>query len=359
MPSVNISDNESHTFAAGDSSIYQDYFDRVCALGRAINDQPNTRTMTFRCKNLCGGLGDRMRGVITTFYVAILLGYRFRAMLDWPSPISDYFEPTCSAFPIAFGGVDARVVRFVDDFHVLREPDFDLEHFFFGDSSSGDVMVETNSYLWQNVIMNKRINETDLVRSLRSLNFLETGHIALNLLFGTPLVHAYHQPIRPVLGIHFRSGDNYQGRQPIALENLPRVQKLIDAANDWIKQNSPHRFSLFVSADNEEVVRHIHVSINASVHIDAFDGDILHIDHDVSRSAKEFNRTFQDWIALGQCDVLFMGRSGFPFLAAIWKLRPHEGYFTERAHPHVFYRRANVSSRAEALIERFEDIWAE
>src|SRR5271170_1553414 len=51
-----------------------------------------SRQLVYQCQGGCGGFGDRLRGVTTAFYFALLSGRCFA--LDWrhPVPITHYFD---------------------------------------------------------------------------------------------------------------------------------------------------------------------------------------------------------------------------------------------------------------------------
>jgi hypothetical protein len=48
--------------------------------------------LLYRCNGFCGGLGDRVRGVLTTFYMALVTGRCFGTQWEHPVPISQYFH---------------------------------------------------------------------------------------------------------------------------------------------------------------------------------------------------------------------------------------------------------------------------
>mmetsp|Transcript_10099 Transcript_10099/g.28961 ORF Transcript_10099/g.28961 Transcript_10099/m.28961 type:complete len:412 (-) Transcript_10099:39-1274(-) len=340
-----------------DVADYQAISDDMCTLGHFLNHQRVTRTIIFRCTDRCGGLGDRLRGIITIFYAALLLGCRFRIEMESPFPMSDFFEPTCEAFRLSHA--EHSYAPLLDNFcnDDIRSENVDLNNYFFGRGDSV-VAVKSNAEYWQNVIRNRHVKETLLVKRLRALNFVETGHLALNMLFGRPTFSILTDVVRPLVSLHLRTGDYSIGRQNLSSSVLRRIEEQVQVAKAWLKENRVHNFSLFVSSDNEEAVRVTHEAMHAPYRVAPFRGDILHVDIHQDRPREGYSRTIQDWAALGMSDLLVMGTTGFPFTATMWRLWPRAVLQTDVGGSRLLYARPSPAARARIFIAHYFELGA-
>lgn len=56
----------------------------------------DTKYIVYRCRrgDLCGGIGDRLRGIMATFYLAIATGRAMMIDMDAPIPFDTVMHPT-------------------------------------------------------------------------------------------------------------------------------------------------------------------------------------------------------------------------------------------------------------------------
>ena len=51
------------------------------------------KTLIFRCKSFCGGLGDRLRGIMTSYILALVTDRHFMIDMTHPIDIHDFLSP--------------------------------------------------------------------------------------------------------------------------------------------------------------------------------------------------------------------------------------------------------------------------
>ncbi len=63
----------------------------------AMKTTGHKRAIIYKCGGICGGWGDRLRGIVTLFYTAFMLDADFSVILDKPKQ-SNFFFPALTQF---------------------------------------------------------------------------------------------------------------------------------------------------------------------------------------------------------------------------------------------------------------------
>jgi hypothetical protein len=185
-----------------DMSNVDDVQDHMYAYARAFRSFASVgpcrvKSFVFRCHEpLCGGLGDRLHGIIAALYWSLLLGRQLEFRWDFPNPISDYFEtpdpdlwrlqtpdfltPSGGTMPVEKSHSFSVVEDWVD--HYI--PSEFINNSFSGWAAIDVVEMRTNTDRWaclpQNPIFKDKLDM--FFPYLRHLSKFQLAQIALRLL---------------------------------------------------------------------------------------------------------------------------------------------------------------------------------
>ena len=320
-----------------------------------------------------GGFGDRVRGMVTTYYLALMSNSSFS--VDWAKPynLSDYFTvPSCIVHPGDKQPGDKQPGDKQRDLPSAsssknepvgasssKPPDSDkivrLDHNrykYFNESMfipdiGKNIEVHTNAYHWKQVVRNKIFRERALSLGLLGLSQAELFKLAVDELFGNPtsvVRESFESLMRqlaggqddkrnfPYVGVQIRVGG--KNGNPVSGWNDPSRHSLSDvpcfAAEAVRLCHFLHAKSIFVTADSEDAVRVFEDAVareSASACwscpppiVVQVPGSIAHTD--LSRVAKEHSKdvwlkSIMDWWMLKHASALVISRSGFGETAAM------------------------------------------
>eukprot|EP00045_Choanoeca_perplexa_P010411 m.105059 g.105059 ORF g.105059 m.105059 type:complete len:437 (+) comp15270_c0_seq2:215-1525(+) len=87
------SDCTCHDDLLAPSNHHDELFQRYGILHALIRSKQRAeRALIYECTSMCGGTGDRLRGIITTFYLAMLTNRAFYLHATIPQPLESFFE---------------------------------------------------------------------------------------------------------------------------------------------------------------------------------------------------------------------------------------------------------------------------
>jgi hypothetical protein len=315
-----------------------------------------------------GGFGDRLRGMVTTYYLAIMTNSSFA--VDWTRPydLSHFFAlPSCGRHAAAakrpkskqgstgdsddvasssssessdVGGNDTVVRTAIDDWTYFTES-------LFLDDTGKNLEISTNSFHWKEVVRNQAFRERAASLGLLRLSQAELFQLAIDELFGDPksVVRDSFESVMRRLAGYQKSAVPYVGVQiRLGGKNSNPVSGWVDPA-----RHSPdevqcfaaeavrmcHRMrirSIFVTGDSEEAVRAFEnavaresASASSSSHspppiVVQVPGIIGHTDRSsvVTEHAQHvWLKSILDWWALKHAEALVISRSGFGETAAL------------------------------------------
>ena len=309
-----------------------------------------------------GGFGDRVRGMVTTYYLALMTNSSFS--VDWAKPynLSDYFAvPSCVVQPgdkqrdqtngSSKNGPVGSLSSKVPDGEKIVRLDHNYYKYFteslFMTDIGKNIEVHTNAYHWKEVVRNQVFRERALSLGLLSLSQAELFKLAIDELFGNPtsvVRESFKSMMRrlavgqddqqnfPYVGVQIRLGG----------KNSNHLSGWIDPSRHSLKQvpcfaseavrlcHLLRAKSIFVTADSEEAVRAFEDAVAKESATACWScpppivvqvpGSIAHTD--LSRVAKEhakdvWLKSIMDWWMLRQASALVISRSGFGETAAM------------------------------------------
>lgn len=302
-------------------------------------DCDKRKYIVYQCYEICGGLGDRQKGIVSAYLLAVLTGRTFVIDMPFPCQLEIFMQPnkynwrTCKHFALSVPDTDNVRYYTIDD----KE---NYENIF----TSSDIR-----YSWKTQVVTLNINwyATGIIRhylnsaSVPALEWIRgtrderVVHKVMNELF-TP-VEAVTKKVDTFLDKnvgnktlvcgHIRVGQNPTLPNDVSFSRIrghPDVKKLLNFLSVY---SDKRRFAIYVATDSDYVRRKAtelfknFVSLNRT---------ILHIDR--LKVSKElgcvgfFNAVIEQ-LLLTKCDVLLLTMSNFGVIAALMRGRA-EGIFT-------------------------------
>ena len=339
--------------------------------GRATNLRPG-------CS--CGGMGDRMNGIISSFVLAMITGRSFA--IDWSTPctLKEHLIPNNIHWNTKIWQsylTDAKPVGCMSLFdYPPNSTIFQQRNLTLIMEEHQVVRISTNvnllPFLWSNV------NHGDAMHLLFGDNEeqarpLLTKHFGCLFDFLFQLAPQLQKTVN-----HFKNKIEIRQRKSIGVQvrlggkwdlDLMEVQsdfqKWIEAIerritkefalSDIAAENNKQHFDIFVTSDQSTVYPYISKHFKKYPHIRVMEItdwlEDVHLDHvDVARPvanptqrqnhavtgtetlapetascASSIGKMFVDWWLLGECDIIFASMSGFG-ASAIWRTRHNDSY---------------------------------
>lgn len=289
----------------------------------AISGDRRVPLLVYRCHEGCGGLGDRQRGMLTTFLLAVVLSRGFLIDSEIPIPLRHYFH---------FANPDLHWVfdeALVTDRSVLEESfmntyppigdyaEADLSYY-----DAFDVVIQKNNFWKPLSILQNPVVQSSRWQVLQEYDEHALAGCALNyllvperhlMLHVKRTIHKQAELNRGILAVQIRSGDNQEKNDTI----IDDLAAIFLTCIDEVQQASHQEYAVFLSSDSDQVASRI-----ASVVPDllTFPGPILHVDgvFGASDSPDEaFQKVLLDHLMLSSAAELIISRSGFAEYASL------------------------------------------
>jgi len=291
---------------------------------RALNGDPAVKSIVWRCTGLCGGLGDRQRGILTSFALALVTNRAFFIDSQEPVPIQQYFHVAC---PRVHWNFDESLVEgrtYMEENFLNAFPnigDFATANLSYYDPY--DVVIQLNNF-WQpfNVLRNPSVEASHLhsydahVLAGCVLNYLLVPRYELQR-----QVASMFRANSRIVAAQIRTGDSQVKNTTVLGDLLQHFRVCIDR----IRNRSSNTSILFLTSDSDEVHRNLSA---AYPNVLTFPGQITHIDGAFGKPhspAKAFEKVVLDHVTLSRADYLVISRSGFGEMAAV---RGFQSYYT-------------------------------
>ncbi|KAI9018327.1 hypothetical protein DFJ74DRAFT_215237 [Hyaloraphidium curvatum] len=309
------------------------------------------RTLLYRCtEEGCGGLGDRIRGMILVFYWALLSGSRFGLSFEFPVSLSAYFEApfpeSLPLFGVSPNSTDEKHLNFIYHFPSFGSRGLNQ---LLGNEAVVDVV--TNGQVWRHLLENAEYEGRGraFFPYLYSLNKLQMAHVALILLVSKPtqyLQSAVNQYLgrrassgsTAKVGLQLRHGDHAILPEQAAFWNATQVsrRRLVKrvgdaslscfakkAASICLELTDKKSCSFFITSDSKRAFSFLQHRLATLLEgkkqhsVFQTDGHAVHIDKPPKSSLAAqdrrivFLKSFVDWTLLSRMDVLLISPSGF------------------------------------------------
>jgi hypothetical protein len=314
---------------------------------------PN-KTIKFQCTSICGGLGDRVRGLIMAYLFALLSNRRLVVDMRWPCDFTDYFQPNfykwVPSLNVAFQG-SWLYIRAIDvNDHLMNE----IKSTSFVDTWSkyDNIQIATNMDFINAVFENPHLRENRIVRML--LQNMSPDEANIQTLF--PLL--YESLLRPtnrivrvldellanrsserLLCTHLRIGRNPSNPRDHAFNDRDNLTKKVI---DFISQNKlldkSSSTSLFISSDSTDATKQMmHHFVNRSFSVP---GPVLQIDlpADGVDCSAGFTKVVADFYLLSECETIILISSGFSAFANRRRKDPYQGLYKYNPKKNQFER---------------------
>lgn len=282
--------------------------------------------LIFLCddRRSCGGWGDRQRGLVGVFLLALVTGRRFGLNMSVPCPVGHFYRPNQYDWLVTDSQLRNKTSIVLDDVNSalkmtgrLLKMDFEAEY------PQDVVYIRTNGEYWLGVRVNPRYSGLMPVwaRGARHQYFAQGWRTLMapraglqerldGFLQGMDFAHR----TQPLVCAHVRVGRSASGirTDTEVRANVSHLPVLWDFLQPWVRNGS----FLFVASDTLEVRTLARQRFGERM-IDS-GGDIIHIDQgkQLPNACRGFESALLDQHILSLCDVLVTSHSIFSQRAA-------------------------------------------
>ena len=296
----------------------------------ALRGDASIKLIIWRCTDVCGGLGDRQRGILTSFALALVTGRAFFIDSQKPVPFHEYFAVAHAKLHWVFEdkllqGRSVLEESFMDSFPSIGDySDANLSYY-----NQFDVVIQKNNF-WKplSIVSNPLIANEHPFRLYQPhilagcvLNYLLVPRHDLQLEVHQMLQREWQQS-KKIIAFQVRSGDSQ-------VKNTTVMSALVSTFNSCYATVSalsgPTALTPFLTTDSPGVFSLFETSF---ANLLTFKGTIMHVDGFFGADGSPhngFRKVVLDHIMLSQADIVIISRSGFGEFAA---LRGFKSYYS-------------------------------
>lgn len=300
------------------------------------------KTITYECVFICGGLGDRIRGIIMCYFLSILSNRQLIVNMERPCSFSNYIQPN------KYQWIRGSNYRYNGSVHRIRVIDdnpnwvYELKSTPFLDrwSKVDHVHIEINVDFIGEIFANKNLQSHPIIAMfLKEMSESEANYQTLFSLFYEILFRPTERIVRVVDNLlinrspehlictHLRIGENPSNPRDHPFEYRHQIAQTIQdflSTNKFLERNP--LWSLFVSSDSAEVTTQILERFsNRSFSIP---GPILQIDLPVKVDCNEgYIKVVADFYLLSECSIVVLTNSGFSAYANRRRFNPYANLY--------------------------------
>lgn len=286
--------------------------------------QPDPKQfVVFRARPGCGGVGDRVIGLLSACVLALVTGRQFRIAWTTPIALRSVWRPACKALPWDrkdWGDPGAHALSLIDQVEVLRG--FFRQHDLV-QHLPANLLIEANQHFFSDVLRNPSLgaaisgchlsDAATLSRDLLDALFIPTDDLRHAL---SPFMR--RMAGRRWLGVQVRTLWNWRdGGGRVDEDDLERF---CSCARELLDEGQAE--AVFATADDATALELVRRRL-APVEVLTVPGEILHHDRSAAGEPIDHRATFVNLHALAACDALIISHwSNFGRLAALWAGQP-------------------------------------
>ena len=292
------------------------------AFNKFPNYQNEPRILAYRCALSCGGLGDRLKGIMQVYMLSILSKRRFAIEMKEPSDLENFLKPNLLDWRlredeitnISKGQLDNKMLH---DAIAAQYERFDYD----------PVTLYKQDLVY--VIANQ-----DWTRSLRKLTITPIRFPEMYKFSSSDLTRIiYHGLFKPSDKLQFLVDDFFQtkakgkkmaclhARMGEAIYQRYTFDEIMTPLQFLKDLYSEDMYSVLIATDSADV-KHFSRTFFSNFIDTSYSGPVMHIDYmkngklgeDVKEGA--FMRTLLDHMILSRCDTLVLTASGFGVTSA-------------------------------------------
>jgi len=324
------------------SKLYKKYGSLLNVTAFKTNDLSD-KTMIYSCQSFCGGWGDRLRGILSVYILALLTNRHFMIDMNYPCDILKVIQPNIVNWTYVKSNQSNNRTRLnintmpswqkaIRNEIANRIKSQDFVQIW---SSYDDIFISTNSDYMTSALRNifvsnqtrKLLGQLPLSQATMQTLFaflfelLFTPSISVRNRVDTILAASRH---RHLICLHIRIGKNPTNPSDYAFKGRENTTKtMLDFTDNYLSNKSSPL--VFVTSDSgQDVADVLHHYPNSSMTIV---GPILHIDRFDRRSSTicdGFIKVLADFYVLGECQTSLLSNSGFSSWANRRRENPNE-----------------------------------
>jgi len=311
------------------SKLYKKYGSLLNVTAFKTNDLSD-KTMIYSCQSFCGGWGDRLRGILSVYILALLTNRHFMIDMNYPCDILKVIQPNIVNWTYVKSNQSNNRTRLnintmpswqkaIRNEIANRIKSQDFVQIW---SSYDDIFISTNSDYMTSALRNifvsnqtrKLLGQLPLSQATMQTLFaflfelLFTPSISVRNRVDTILATSRH---RHLICLHIRIGKNPANPWDYAFKGRENTtETMLDFTDNYLSNKSSPL--VFVTSDSgHDIANVLHHYPNSSMTIV---GPILHIDRFDRRSSTicdGFIKVLADFYVLGECQTSLLSNSGF------------------------------------------------
>jgi hypothetical protein len=299
----------------------------LLSLLQQANIKSNT-TLIYKCESYCGGFGDRLRGIISSYFLSLLSNRHFIIDMPFPCPITNFLQPNLYNWNISFNRTTMNrskrkiiaIDRNNDLFNEIQNTSF-VESW----SRFDDIEIFTNLNFITAVYKNIWLRKSPIIVEFLNRMTLEEANINnLFPLFFEILFKPTKQVAKVIdsiltmkslkhtsfLCLHIRKGRNPTIPNDGLLDRENVTDDIIRFIDDSLLLEK-HNLTIIVASDSNAAVSQI---LNRFPGLSlTISGPILHVDKPVAsvNHCEGLLKVLADFFILGECHTSILTGSGF------------------------------------------------
>ena len=301
------------------------------AVGSAATNSSGQKYLIFVCdkRRSCGGWGDRQRGLVGTFLLALATGRKFGVIMTVPCNVTNFYIPNRVNWNIPESELKGKSTISLDDVNSKLRLTARLKTMDFNEVYPHDVVyVRNNAEYWLGLRASRLYSDRlpPWAKGSRANYFATAWRLLMkpSLSLETRLkefLHSidFHHRQHPLVCSHVRVGRSGTFKKDTVVRcNITTLPVLWDFVDRWVKNGS----HVFLATDNWQV-RNLTRKRFGDMMYDT-GGQIMHVDQQarMPNACQGFESALLDQLVLTHCDVLITSHSIFSQRASYLRGRP-------------------------------------